>query len=190
MNFAYRKWRKKSKPVVIFPNWTSAISDIFSSGYFHNRNARCHVVTSLRTCIFFMSTKFVQNLVSGWNWIYLRLWLRSRLILLNLCETVRSQMKTMFTRVKMSAVLCHRESTAKSMENCPWPKNRRLCPTKNDVRYYTGILLKIEENICSRMLQDSIWIKWLEFQRWFWILSKWNYASNANRQYKGNTRER
>ena len=53
--------------------------------------------------------------------------------------------------------------TAKSMENCPWPKNRRLCPTKNDVRFYTGILLKIEENICSRMLQDSIWIKWLEF---------------------------
>ena len=50
----------------------------------------------------------------------------------NLCETVRSQRKTMFTRVKMSAVeeihrgviVCHRESTAKSMENCPWPKNR------------------------------------------------------------------
>ena len=33
----------------------------------------------------------------------LGLWLRSSLILLNLCETVRSQRKTMFTRVKMCA---------------------------------------------------------------------------------------
>ena len=33
----------------------------------------------------------------------LGLWLRSSLILLNPCETVRSQRKTLFTRVKMSA---------------------------------------------------------------------------------------
>ena len=33
----------------------------------------------------------------------LGLWLRASLILLNPCETVPSQRKTMFTRVKMSA---------------------------------------------------------------------------------------
>ena len=31
------------------------------------------------------------------------------------------------------------------------------------VRYNNRILLKIAENICSRMLQDSLWIKWIEF---------------------------
>ena len=63
-------------------------------------------------------------------------------------------------------LVCHREKLRKYSERhgeLLLGKNRRLCPTKNDVRYYSGILLKIEENICSRMLQDSIWIKLLEF---------------------------
>ena len=67
----------------------------------------------------------------------------------------------MFTRVKMSAVEeIHRgvpqRKYSEEHGELPLAKNRRLCPTKNNVRYYTGILLKIEENICSRMLEDKV----------------------------------
>ena len=72
--------------------------DIFSSGYFHKRNVCCHVVTSLRTCIV-QGNRILWRIESK----KLGLWLRSSLILLNPCETVLSQGKTMFTRVKTSA---------------------------------------------------------------------------------------
>ena len=41
----------------------SAILDIFSSGYFHKRNASRHVVTSLRSCICSEQENFVKNRV-------------------------------------------------------------------------------------------------------------------------------
>lgn len=91
--FAFLKWRNQSKSLGHFQNWTRAILDIFSFGYLHKRNAHRHVVRSLPHA-FFVSTKFVKN--HG-------LWLRSSLFLLNLCETVRSKRKIIFTGVKISA---------------------------------------------------------------------------------------
>ena len=65
MNFAFRKWRKEFKTRGHFQNWTSAILDIFLSGYFHKRNAHRHVVTSLRAGIYFSGQQNLwRNLVS------------------------------------------------------------------------------------------------------------------------------
>ena len=88
---------KSPKLVVIFkierpPFWTSFLPVTSLKGM------SAATVTSLCTCI-------VQGNKILWR-IELKLlglWLRSSLVLLNPCETVRSQRKTMFTRVKMSA---------------------------------------------------------------------------------------
>ena len=98
VNFDSRKWRKEPKTRSHFQNWTSAILNIFSFGYLHKRNVRRHVVTSQRTYIV-QGNKILWRVESK----LVGLCLISSLILLNPSETVRSQRKTMFTRVKMSA---------------------------------------------------------------------------------------
>ena len=69
-----------------FQNWTSAILNIFSSGYFHKRNVRRHVMTSQRTYIV-RGNKSLWRVESK----LLGLWLRSSLILLNPCETIQDE---------------------------------------------------------------------------------------------------
>ena len=89
---------KSPKPVVIFkierpPFWTSFLP-----------------VTSIKgmsAAMFWRHSAHIHSLGNNSLWRVesklLGLWLRSSLILLNPCETVRSQRKTMFTRVKVSA---------------------------------------------------------------------------------------
>ena len=89
---------KSPKPVVIFkierpPFWTSflPVTSIkgMSAAMLWRHSA--HIHSSGNKSLWRVESKL------------LGLWLRSSLILLNPCETVRSQRKTMFTRVKMSA---------------------------------------------------------------------------------------
>ena len=49
--------------MVIFKIERPPFLDIFSSGYLHKRNARRHVVTSLRSCICSGQQNFVKNRV-------------------------------------------------------------------------------------------------------------------------------
>ena len=64
------------------------------------------IVQSVHTEYFSSLHLLAPSLMTRIYWIWsklLGLWLRSSLIILNPCETVRSQRKTMFTRVKRSA---------------------------------------------------------------------------------------
>ena len=98
----------KSKKKWILPfesdekkTWRSSILDIFLSVYFHKRNVYRQVVTAhMRLCI---STKFVtENPVLKLHLAWI-IWVSSSLILLIVCETVRSQRIMMLTRVKVIA---------------------------------------------------------------------------------------